>query len=116
MISHVDPQFSMGHMEIRFGGEIDAYTTHPNFRRWEMLEALQRIKYYGEVLWYAVDRNWIRSAACKTAWPQQLIDKLQLCSKDLTINLILLMRDSSKPFWVCTYGTEYCTWIPWVVQ
>jgi hypothetical protein len=41
--------------------------------------------------------------------PQQLIAKLQLCSKGLTINLIILIRDSAKPFWVCTYGTEYCS-------
>jgi hypothetical protein len=32
-----------------------------------------------------------------------------LCSKGFAINLILLMRDSAKPFWVRTYGTQCCT-------
>jgi hypothetical protein len=52
---------------VRRGGEIGAYTTQPNFHRWKMLEALPRTRYSGEELWYAVGRNWIRSAACKTA-------------------------------------------------
>jgi hypothetical protein len=30
----------------------------------------------------------------------------------VAIDLILLVRDSAKPFWVCTYDTECCTWIP----
>jgi hypothetical protein len=34
----------------RFGGEIGAYTAHLNFCRWEMLGALPRTKYRGEVL------------------------------------------------------------------
>jgi hypothetical protein len=37
-------------MGVCFGGEIDAYTAHPNFRRWEMVGALPRTKYSGEVL------------------------------------------------------------------
>jgi hypothetical protein len=51
MISHVDPQFSMGGpMEVRFGGKIGAYTAHLNFHGWEMLGALPHTKYNGEVL------------------------------------------------------------------
>jgi hypothetical protein len=38
-------------------GEISAYTTQPNFRRWKMIEALPRTRHSGEVLWYAVGRN-----------------------------------------------------------
>jgi hypothetical protein len=37
-------------MEVRFGGEIDVYITHLNFYKWEMLGALPRTKYSGEVL------------------------------------------------------------------
>jgi hypothetical protein len=51
---------------IRCGGEIGAYIAQPNFRRWEMLEALPRTRHSEEALWYIVGRNWIRSAACKT--------------------------------------------------
>jgi hypothetical protein len=40
----------MGVMEVHFGGEIGAYTAHPNFRRWKMLKALPHTKYSGEVL------------------------------------------------------------------
>jgi hypothetical protein len=50
MISHVDHQFCMGGIEVSFHGEIGAYTTHPNFYRWEMLRALPRTRYNGEVL------------------------------------------------------------------
>jgi hypothetical protein len=50
MISHVDPQFSMGPMEVRFDGEIGAYTARLNFRRWEMLGVLPRTKHSGVVL------------------------------------------------------------------
>jgi hypothetical protein len=51
MIFHIDSQFSMGGaMEVRFGGEIGAYTAHLNFRRWEILGALPRTKYSGKVL------------------------------------------------------------------
>jgi hypothetical protein len=50
MISHVDTQFSMGAMDVHFGGKIGAYIVHPNFRRWKMLGALPRTKYSGEVL------------------------------------------------------------------
>jgi hypothetical protein len=33
MIFHVDLQFSMGAMEVSFGGKIGVYIAHPNFRR-----------------------------------------------------------------------------------
>jgi hypothetical protein len=50
MVSHVDPKFSIGAIEVRFSSEIGAYTAHPNFRRWEMLVALPCTRYSGEVL------------------------------------------------------------------
>jgi hypothetical protein len=37
-------------MEVCFSGEIGAYITHPNFRKWEMFEALPRTRYSEEVL------------------------------------------------------------------
>jgi hypothetical protein len=56
---------------VRCSGEIGAYTAQPNFRIWEMLGALPRTRHSGEAQWYAVGRNWIRLAACKTVWPNR---------------------------------------------
>jgi hypothetical protein len=42
---------------VRCGDEIGAYTSQPNFRRWEMLGALPHTRYSGEVLWYAFGQN-----------------------------------------------------------
>lgn len=60
-----------------------------------------------EVLWYKVGHNWIKLVACKTAWPQHEVGRLQFRNNDLAISLILLIRDSTKPFWVWIYGIEY---------
>ena len=38
--------------------------------------------------------------------PQYEVGRLQFCSKGLAMSLILLIRDSAKPFCVWTYGTE----------
>jgi len=56
-VSHIDPQFSMGPIVVRFGGENGTYVAQPNFRRWEMLGGFPCTRCNGDVAWYAVGRN-----------------------------------------------------------
>jgi hypothetical protein len=90
--------FLWGYIGVRCVGEICAYITQLNFRKWKMLVTIPRTRYSGDVLWYVIGHTWIKLATCRTGWPQQVIGKLQLCNKGWEINLIFMTRDSTKPF------------------
>jgi hypothetical protein len=110
MISHVDPQFSMGGP---WGYALVVKSMHilrtqisadeKWLEHYHVLNIAEKC-YEMQLVAIKLDQQHVRLHD-----PQQLIIKLQLCSKGFAINLILLMRDSAKPFWVRTYGTQCCT-------